>query len=81
MEKQKSTLREKIFNMLGKGVSASKKGIKTAGNAISDFGDKSVLRIENSQIKSRIEKKYAQLGSYVYSVLAEKKSASFEKSS
>lgn len=71
----KLTFKEKFLSILGKGVTASKKGFKTAGNAISDFGDKSVLRIENSQIRSRIEKKYCQLGEYIYNVLKEKKTA------
>ena len=37
-----------------------------AGEAISDFGDKSVVRIEIGQLKSKLSKAYADLGKNVY---------------
>lgn len=65
----------KVLSVISKTVKVSKKGLKSAGQAISDFGDKSVLKIENSQIRARIEKKYAELGSYVYAALISKNPA------
>lgn len=56
---------------LDKGVEASKKGLKTAGSAISEFGDKSVNKIDIVQLKSRLEKKYQELGQTVAEQLAE----------
>lgn len=56
---------------LDKGVEASKKGLKTAGSAISEFGDKSVNKIDIVQLKSRLEKKYQELGQAVAEQLAE----------
>ena len=56
---------------LDKGVEASKKGLKTAGSAISEFGDKSVNKIDIVQLKSRLEKKYQELGQAVADQLAE----------
>lgn len=60
-----------ILSYIDKGVEASKKGLKTAGNAISDFGDKSVNRIELTQLKGRLEKNYADLGKLAYAALKE----------
>lgn len=56
---------------LDKGVEASKKGLKTAGSAISEFGDKSVNKIDIVQLKSRLEKIYQELGQTVAEQLAE----------
>ena len=80
-----STLKQYI----DKGVEASKKGFKTAGSAISDFGDKSVLQIELTQLNTKLTKEYAVLGEVSYSQLtgktakvdakSEKVSASVEK--
>ena len=47
---------------IDKGVEASKKGLKTAGTAISEFGDKSVVKIDISHLKGQLEKKYQELG-------------------
>lgn len=54
-----------IKTYLDKGVEASVKGIKNAGAALSEFGDKSVIRIDIAQLKSRLEKKYQELGECV----------------
>ena len=56
---------------LDKGVEASKKGLKNAGTAISEFGDKSVNKIDIVQLKNRLEKKYQELGQAVAEQLAE----------
>lgn len=56
---------------LDKSVEVSKKGLKSAGSAISEFGDKSVNKIDIVQLKSRLEKKYQELGQAVAEQLAE----------
>lgn len=56
---------------LDKGVEASKKGLKTAGSAISEFGDKSVNKIDIVQLKNHLVKKYQELGQVVAEQLAE----------
>lgn len=56
---------------LDKSVEVSKKGLKSAGSAISEFGDKSVNKIDIVQLKSRLEKKYQELGQAVADQLAE----------
>ncbi|MBO4404450.1 MAG: hypothetical protein J5780_03870 [Treponema sp.] len=75
-KKGRSESWDKILSFLERGFAASKKGLKNAGSAISDFGDKSVLRIENSQIKGKIEKNFAKLGEYAYNLFSSKKSSS-----
>ena len=57
---------KKFFSFLDKSVEAGKKGLVTAGNAISEFGDKSVTRIEISQMKSKRAKVLLELGRYVF---------------
>lgn len=56
---------------LDKSVEVSKKGLKSAGSAISEFGDKSVNKIDIVQLKSRLVKKYQELGQAVAEQLAE----------
>ena len=74
-KKTMSDFGKKILSIFDKGVSASKKGIQNAGTAISDFGDKSVLRIEKSQLQSKADKAYAELGKLVFSKLSGSRSA------
>ena len=54
-----------------KSVEVSKKGLKSAGSAISEFGDKSVNKIDIVQLKNRLVKKYQELGQAVAEQLAE----------
>lgn len=56
---------------LDKSVELSKKGLKSAGSAISEFGDKSVNKIDIVQLKNRLVKKYQELGQAVADQLAE----------
>jgi len=69
---EKQSLVTRIKAYIDRGVEASKKGIKTAGNAISDFGDKSVLQIELSQLKAKLAKEYTSLGEVSYALLTGK---------
>ena len=55
-----------ILGYLDKGVEAGKKGLKSAGDALSDFGDKSVLRIELQQLKGKRNAAVMQLGELAY---------------
>ena len=55
---------------LDKSVEVSKKGLKS-GSAISEFGDKSVNKIDIVQLKNRLVKKYQELGQAVAEQLAE----------
>lgn len=69
MAEQKMNFKETLKNYIDKGVEASKKGIKNAGAAINDFGDKSVLRIELNQLNGKLEKQYQEFGAAAYKVL------------
>lgn len=55
-----------VLDFIDKVAESSKKGFMAAGEAISDFGDKSVVRIEIGQLKSKLSKAYADLGKNVY---------------
>ena len=41
-----------VLDFIDKVAESGKKGFRAAGDAISDFGDKSVIRIELGQLKS-----------------------------
>ena len=74
------TFGKTVLEYIDRGVEASKRGIKSAGSAISDFGDKSVRRIELSQLKSKLAKAYAKLGAHAYEKLAVEKAESISPS-
>ena len=65
-EDKKNSFSKTFFEYLDKGVEASKKGLKTASTAVSDFGDKTVLKIELTQLNNKVEKKYTELGKLMY---------------
>lgn len=86
MEEQKSnetndknqktgTFKTKFFDFLDKSVNVSKNGLKTAGQKISDFGDKSVQKIELSQQKSKLETLYKAFGKESYAYLSASKNS------
>ena len=70
-----------ILSYIDRGVEASKKGFRTAGSAISDFGDKSVLRIELSQLKAKRAKALNELGTFAYQALLEGKTLEAQEES
>ena len=80
-DENKKSFKEKFFSFLDKTVSVSKQGFKTAGEKISDFGDKSVQKFEISQQKNNLDKLYKELGKTVYSVLSKSKFASVTQKS
>ncbi len=57
---------KKILEYIDKGVALSQKGLKSAGKAIGNFGDKSVQRIELVQLKKKLTKEYCSLGKFIY---------------
>lgn len=67
----KKLFAKNLKQYLDKGVEVSKKGLKTAGSAISEFGDKSVNKIDIVQLKNRLVKKYQELGQAVAEQLVE----------
>lgn len=73
---QKESFKTKFFDFLDKSVNVSKKGLKTASQKISDFGDKSVQKIELSQQKSKLESLYKTFGKECYTYLSASKDAS-----
>ena len=64
-----------FLNYIDKGVEVSKKGLKSAGEAINDFSDKSVLRIELSQFKGKRAKACATLGADIYELYSKNSSS------
>lgn len=68
-----------ISEVADKVIESSKKGLKSAGSAINEFGDKSVLRIELSQLKSKLSKIYGEFGEWTVAALEDGDSASIGK--
>ncbi|AEE17159.1 hypothetical protein [Treponema brennaborense] len=56
----------KMKDYLDKGVEVSKDAFSKAGEAVQDFGDKSVLRIEIKQLEGKLNREYESLGEHVY---------------
>ena len=53
---------DKMKEYLDKGVEVSKEALSKAGDAVQDFSDKSVTKIESHQLVSRQNKEYRSLG-------------------
>ena len=66
----------KVKSFLDRSVVASKKALGVAGDAVQDFSDKSVLRIEKIQLETKVKKQYELLGEYVAKSFASKKTSS-----
>lgn len=56
---------DKMKEYLDKGVEVSKEALSKAGDAVQDFSDKSVTKIETHQLVSRQNKEYRALGQAV----------------
>ncbi len=80
-QKEKAQVGKTIKKYLDKGVEASKKGLKTAGVALSEFGDKSMIHIDIAKLKSRLDKKYQELGKVVSEQLSESQDVTITKDS
>ncbi len=67
---------DKMKEYLDKGVEVSKEALSKAGDAVQDFSDKSVTKIESHQLVSRQNKEYRLLGEAVEKFFAENPGAS-----
>lgn len=66
MKDKSMSFKEKFFKFLDKSVESSKKAFHKAGEKISDFSDKSVMKIELTRMTGKLEKLYASLGEFVF---------------
>lgn len=66
-------IENRIKDVVSKGAEVSKTAIEKAGNAIQIFTDKSVLKISRSQLISKKNKRYQELGELISQMLASKK--------
>ena len=57
---------DKVKDFMDKSVEVSKTALTKAGEAVQDFGDKSVTKIEIKKLESKQEKLFCELGSFVY---------------
>ncbi len=58
-------LKGKVRSGMGKIIESSKKAIGIAGTAVQEFSDKSVIRIEKSQLQSKLNGLHRSFGKYV----------------
>ena len=58
----KEDLKAKFKSGMDKFVESSKKALSQAGNAVQDFSDKSVIRIEKHQLESKKDEQLKKLG-------------------
>lgn len=66
---------DKVKRTFDRGIRASKKALGVAGDAVQDFGDKSVLRIEKMQLETKQKKQFEMLGEYIYKNFSSKNSS------
>lgn len=52
----------KLRDILEKGAKVSKAAFEKAGDAVQEFSDKSVVRLERKQLENRRDTKYTELG-------------------
>ena len=74
----KDEFKTKFKDALDKFVQSSKKAFGKAGNAVQDFSDKSVTRIEKKQFESKRDAQYTKLGKIVADALIENPSAKID---
>lgn len=66
---------ESVKKTFDRGIKASKKALGVAGDAVQDFSDKSVLRIEKMQLETKQKKQFELLGEHTYKILSSKTSS------
>ena len=76
----KNEFKEKVRDGMDKFIESSKKVLGAAGNAVQDFSDKSVVRIEKSQFESKLHEQQRKFGEYVAGILVADSSASINTS-
>ena len=74
----KDEFKAKFKDGLDKFVNSSKKAFGKAGNAVQDFSDKSVIRIEKKQYESKRDALYEKLGKMVSDSLIENPSVEID---
>lgn len=78
---EKNEFGNKVADLFSKGAKASKDAFEKAGDAVQDFTDKSITKIENKKIESKINNKYEELGKIVSFELESKDFNSFSEES
>ncbi|WP_178841371.1 hypothetical protein [uncultured Treponema sp.] len=71
--------KENFQKYLEKGVQVSKKAWTKAESAVTKFGDESVLKIEKTQLQSKLKKEITALGQEVLDAFSEKNTISSEE--
>ena len=74
-----SAFKKEIRELLDSGLKASKKGLRKASKAISEFGDVSVIKIDITKFKVKLEKKYVEFGKLCSTILIDRKTTSVTK--
>ena len=59
---------EKAKTVFGKSAEASKNAFAKAGEAVQDFSDKSVMKLEIKQYEAKLNQEYANLGKTVFDI-------------
>ena len=57
---------DKVKDFMDKSVEVSKSALTKAGEAVQDFGDKSLTKIEIKKLENKQEKLICELGSFIY---------------
>ena len=78
---EKNEFGNKVADLFSKGAKASKDAFEKAGDAVQDFTDKSITKIENKKIESKINNKYEELGKIVSFELESKELNNFSEES
>lgn len=71
---------DKVKDFMDKSMEVSKNALSKAGEAVQDFGDKSVTRIEIKKLESKQEKLICELGSFVYEKINSEKTENISSS-
>lgn len=64
---------DKMMEVLGKGLDASKKALYKAGDAVQDFSDRNVIKLEKRQLAAKRAKVCESLGEKVAVMIIEQK--------
>lgn len=78
---EKNEFGNKVADLFSKGAKASKDAFEKAGDAVQDFTDKSITKIENKKIELKITNKYEELGKIVSLELESKELNNFSEES
>jgi hypothetical protein len=78
---KKNEFGNKVADLFSKGAKASKDAFEKAGDAVQDFTDKSITKIENKKIELKITNKYEELGKIVSLELESKELNNFSEES